>query len=157
MRQKCLVLMKYQLVLSTMIKSQKRWKPCPRKESVPNFQTEIDCWLADMLQFYRNASAVRKFHISESTVKLFCIKYESSLTNVHSTEEVTKIPKTWPLMTGKLLEKQVQEYLYIYRKKGCIVNKVLAVATAKALIERSIPWTFERPGFRELISGKKPF
>ena len=55
-------------------------------------------------------------------------------------EEVTEIPKVSlgrPLMIGKLLDKQVQKYLYIYRKNGGIVNKVVAVATAKALIERS--------------------
>ena len=40
-------------------------------------------------------------------------------------------------MIGKLPDKYVQKYLYIYRKKGGIVNKFVAVATAKALIERS--------------------
>ena len=82
---------------------------------------------------------MRKFHVSESTVRLFRKKYESSLTSVHSSEEVTEIPKASlgrPLMIGKL-DKQVQEYLHIYRKTGGIVNKVVAVATAKALIERS--------------------
>ena len=57
-----------------------------------------------------------------------------------SSEEVTEIPNAFlgrPLMIGELLDKQVQEYLCIYRKKGGIVNKVVAVATTKALIERS--------------------
>ena len=40
-------------------------------------------------------------------------------------------------MFSKLQGKQVQEYLYIYRKKCGIVNKVVIVATAKALIEKS--------------------
>ena len=40
-------------------------------------------------------------------------------------------------MIGKLLDKQVQEYLHIYRKKGGIVNKVVAAATAKSLTERT--------------------
>ena len=59
---------------------------------------------------------------------------------MHSSDEITKIPKAplgRPLMIGKLLDKQAQEYLHIYRKTGGIVNKVVAVATAKALIERS--------------------
>ena len=112
-------------------------KALPKKRKCTQFSDRDRLLVGRHASVFRNASAVRKFYVSESTVKLFCIKYESSLTNVHSTEEVTEIPKAWPLMTGKLLEKQVQEYLYIYRKKGCIVNKVLAVATAKALIERS--------------------
>ena len=93
-----------------------------------------------LASIFGNASAVWKFHVSESTVRLFRRKYDSSLTNVHSSREITEIPKASlgrPLMIGKLLDKQVQEYLYIYRKKGCIVNKVVAVATAKAMIERS--------------------
>ena len=59
---------------------------------------------------------------------------------MHSPEEVNEIPEASLgrlLMIDKLLDKQAQEYLYIYRKKGGIVNEVVAVATAKALIERS--------------------
>ena len=62
--------------------------------------------------------------------------------NVHSSEEevVTEIPKASlgrPLMMGKLRDKQVEEYLHIYRKKGSIVLKVVVIATAKTLVERS--------------------
>ena len=59
---------------------------------------------------------------------------------MHSSEEVTEIPKDplgRPLMIGKLLDKRLQEYLHIYPKKVGIVNKVVAVATAKTLIEKS--------------------
>ena len=81
---------------------------------------------------FGNASAVQKFHVSESTVRLFRRKYKSSLTNMHSSE-VTKSPKSSlgrPLMIGKLLQKQVHEiFSHISQKK--------AKATAKALTERS--------------------
>ena len=40
---------------------------------------------------FGNASAVRKFHVSESTIRLFRRKCESFLTNVHLSEEVTEI------------------------------------------------------------------
>ena len=40
-------------------------------------------------------------------------------------------------MNGKLLDKQVQEYLYIYRKKVIWSTKVVTVATAKTLIKRN--------------------
>ena len=40
-------------------------------------------------------------------------------------------------MNGKLLDMQVQEYLYIYRKKVVLSTKVVTAATAKALIKRN--------------------
>lgn len=62
--------------------------------------------------------------------------------NVHFSEEeeVTEIPKASlgrALMMGKLRDKQVEEYLHIYRRKGGIILKVVVIATAKALVERS--------------------
>ena len=59
---------------------------------------------------FGNVSAMRKFHVSESTIILFRRKYKSSLTNVHSSEEVTEIPRASldrPLTIGKFLDKQV--------------------------------------------------
>ena len=40
-------------------------------------------------------------------------------------------------MNGKLLDKQVQEYLNIYWKKVVLPTKVVTVPTAKALIKRN--------------------
>ena len=71
-------------------------------------------------QFSDSASAVQKFYVSQSTVRLFRKNSESSLTNMHSSEEVTEITKASlgrPLMIGKVLHKQVQEYLHIHISK----------------------------------------
>ena len=131
--------------------------PCPRNKKYTQFSE-------------RDTHPVRKFHVSGSTVRFFRRNYESSLFNVHSSEEVTEVPKAslalrkkcpyselfWsvisrirteykeilrispcsvrirentdqinpeyghilhslgrPLMIGKLLTKQVQEYVHI--------------------------------------------
>ena len=42
-----------------------------------------------------------------------------------------------PLLLGDEIDTKVQEYLNMLRKKGAIVNSVVAIATAKVLIEQS--------------------
>ena len=117
-----------------------RLKALPKKRKYTQFSDRDRLLVGKHASIFENASAMRTVHVSEGTVTLFRRKCEPSLTNVHSSEEVTEIPKTSlgrPLMIGKLLDKQAQEYFYIYWKKGGIVNKVVAVAIAKALIKRS--------------------
>ena len=41
------------------------------------------------------------------------------------------------LLLGSEIGKKVQEYLHMLRKEGGIVNSIIAIATAKALIEQS--------------------
>ena len=42
-----------------------------------------------------------------------------------------------PRLLGDDIDNKVQEYLHILRRKGAIVNSVVALATAKALIQQS--------------------
>ena len=89
------------------------------KRKYTQFSDRVWLLVCKHASVFGNASAVWQFHVSESTVRLFRRKYKSSLTNVHSCE-VTKSPKSSvdrPLMIGKLLQKQVQEYFHVYRKK----------------------------------------
>ena len=111
-----------------------------KKRKYTQFSARDRLLVGKHASIFGNASAVRKFHVSESTIRLFRRKYESSLTNVHLCEKVTEISQTSlgrSLMNGKLLDKQVQEYLYIYRKKVIWSTKVVTVATAKTLIKRN--------------------
>ena len=101
-------------------------KPLPKKRKYTQFADKDRLLVNKHASIFENASAVWKFHVPESTVRLFCRKYESSLTNVHLSEEVIEMPKLSlcrPLMIGKLLDKQVQEYLFIYRKKVVLLTK----------------------------------
>ena len=94
-----------------------RLKALPKKRKYTQFSDRDRLLVGKHASIFENASAMRIVHVSEGTVRLFRRKCEPSLTKVHSSEEVTEIPKTSlgrPLMIGKLLDKQAQEYFYIY-------------------------------------------
>ena len=90
-------------------------------------------------------AAVRKFkdqypNLNESSVRTFRDKYNKKLkASGNSQSPAKKIVTTKhgrPLMLGALDEK-IKNFLFAIRKMGGVVNTVVAIATAKALIEKS--------------------
>ena len=90
-------------------------------------------------------ATVKKFkpdfpHLKESTVRTFRDKYRNTLKrNRGSSSPVKKLAtmtRGRPLMLGKLDEK-VKNFLLALRRKGGVVNTVVAIAAAKALIQKS--------------------
>ena len=73
----------------------------------------------------------------ESTARSLRAKYESNLKEQSSSMQLQKKKLGRPLLLGDEIDTKVQEYLNMSRKKGAIVNSVVAIATAKALIEQS--------------------
>ena len=90
---------------------------------------------------------IRKFkkthsHLTfgECTVRTFHAKYEPVLKDLPepSMDVVLSKKKTGrPLLLDDEIDKKVQEYLHMLRKKGGIVNSIVAITTSKALIEQS--------------------
>jgi len=123
-------------------------------------------------------AAIRKFkkshpHIKllESTARSLRKKYEELLKSKSGKTELTKLKRGRPLMLGSVDEK-VKNFLMILRRKGGVVNSVVAIAAAQALIQKSpeehlkcidiltSSWTqslFRRMGFaRRMRTTNKP-
>ena len=66
-------------------------KTMPKKIKYTQLSERDRLLVGKHASIFGNASVVRRFHVSESTVRLFRRKYDSSVTNVHSSEEVTEI------------------------------------------------------------------
>ena len=92
-------------------------------------------------------AAVRKFakthphlKLKESTARSFCAKYhqliKSADTIIFPTNKIVTLKCGRPLLLGKL-DETVKNFLIALRKKGGVVNTVVANATAKALISKS--------------------
>ena len=90
------------------------------------------------------SAAVRKFQTShphlkfgESQARALRKKYlDQQKKSPNSGKEIATLKRGRPLMLGALDEK-VRNFLQIIRRKGGVVNTVVAIATAKALIEKS--------------------
>ena len=78
--------------------------------------------------------------LKESTVRAFWEKYQSSLkvkkVGTAITKKLPSLKRGRPLLLGTIDEK-VKNFFFALRQKGGVVNTVVAIATAKALIERS--------------------
>ena len=90
-------------------------------------------------------SAVKRFkksypHLNESTVRTFREKYRKTLkptrNHLSPAKKICSLKRGRPLMLGHLDEK-IKTFLLALRKKGGVVNTVVAIATATALIEKS--------------------
>ena len=66
----------------------------------------------------------------ESTARSLRAKYESNLKEQSSSMQLQKKKLGRPLLLGDEIDTKVQEYLNMLRKKGAIVNSVVAIATA---------------------------
>ena len=94
-----------------------------------------------------NAAAIRKFkpdypNLSESTVRTFKTKYQEELKKAEKekrdpskTIEKYSSKTGRPLMLGEL-DSMVQTYLTAQSRKGCVINRCIANATARALMNR---------------------
>ena len=107
----------------------------------------------------------------ESQARALRKKYLEQQKSPNAGKEITTLKRGRPLMLGTVDEK-VRNFLQIVRRKGGVVNTVVAIATAKALIARSdLPhlkaldlesssWTkslFQRMGFvRRAKTTSKP-
>ena len=116
----------------------------PKKKRVNSKFTENERYLIGKYTAINGPSAaVKKFKKShshlkfgESTARNLREKYCKVIKN---NANITKIPKAKlgrPLMLGNL-DEQVKNFLLILRRKGGVVNRVVAKATANALISRS--------------------
>ena len=90
-------------------------------------------------------ATVKKFkpkfpHLKESTVRVFRDKYRNTLKRNRGSSSLVKKLATMtrgrPLLLGKLDEK-VKNFVLALRCKGGVVNTVVAIAAAKALIQKS--------------------
>ena len=81
---------------------------------------------------YGNSHAARKYSVRENTVRLHRKKYEQGLTNSTQVKRGRRL-----LLELKIDEKVMNVYLHAIRKKGGVVNKVVAMAIAQALIVKS--------------------
>ena len=91
------------------------------------------------------SATVKKFkkshpHLTfrESTARSLRVKYHELLKKKKAdhSSSIPSLKRGRPLMLGTLDEK-VKNFIYVLRRKGAVVNTVVAVATAKALIARS--------------------
>ena len=117
------------------------------KRSYNSFTDNERFLIGKYASVYGPTKAVRKFKkahprlkLGESTARAVRAKYESVLKDLPepSTDVVLSKKKAGqPFLLGNEIDKNVQEYLHMLRKKGGIINTVVAIATAKALIEQS--------------------
>ena len=109
------------------------------------FSDEERYQIGKYASIYGPTAAVKKFKKShphlkfgESTARSLRTKYEELLKKKKA-ENFSKISlrkRGRPLMLGTL-DAKVQTFLHVLRRKGGVVNTVVAIATAKALIARS--------------------
>ena len=82
----------------------------------------------------------KKFHpylkLGENTARSLKKKYQQLLKSKSKKTELTKLKRGRPLMLGSIDEK-VKNFLLILRRKGGVVNSVVAIAAAQALIQKS--------------------
>ena len=95
---------------------------------------------------YGPSSATRKWNktypnLNETTVRGFRKRYEAQIKDVHSKKKSPKKVivnnlRGRPCLLGDKINPLVQIYLKATRYKGGVVNSLLAIATAKALLKR---------------------
>ena len=92
------------------------------------------------------AASQRKFKLShknlgESTIRTFKKKYETMIKNARINKEtpqkrIVAKKRGRPVLLGEI-DEMVQRFLEALRKKGGVVNAVVARSVAKALVKRS--------------------
>ena len=135
--------------------------------------TEVERYeIGKYASIYGHANAVRKFQtesrpLNESTVRRFSKLYQEEIENARKqnravSNRLEKLQRGRPLLLGTL-DEMVRNFLLALRNRGGLVNSVIAVSAAKALIARnphvllshidldSSSWAkslFKRMGFR---------
>ena len=116
------------------------------KERYQNTQNTHNNVIGKYTSINRPTAAVKKFKKShlhlkfgKSTTRSVRTKYEELLKKKKA-ENFSKISlrkRSRPLMLGTL-DAKIQTFLHVLRRKGGVVNTVVAIATAKAFIARSL-------------------
>ena len=94
---------------------------------------------------------LKRFHpqLGESIARSLKKNYEALLTMISNKTVLPKMKRSGPLMVGSLNQK-VKIFLMISRRKGGVVNSVVAIADAQGLISKS---THEHLNCIDLISS----
>ena len=110
------------------------------------FKDEDRYTIGKYAPIHGTVAALRKFkklfphyRLTESTVRAMREKYHRIVKSPSSSspiKNITSLKRDRPLLLGSLDEK-VQTFLVALRSKGGVVNTIVAVAVAKALIEKS--------------------
>ena len=83
----------------------------------------------------------KKPNLNESTVRRFRKRYEAQIKDAHRKKKspkkviVNKL-RGRPCLSGDKIDPLVQNYLKVTRYKGGVVNSLVALATAKALLKQ---------------------
>ena len=116
-----------------------------RRGRYNKFSDEDRCEIAKYAALHGPAAAVRKFkpkfpNLNESTTRTFRDQYQKALKCKKSISPVKKLSistRGRPLLLGKVIDEKVKNFLLALRHKGGVVNTVVALAAAKALIANS--------------------
>jgi len=106
----------------------------PQKRKYVTFSDEEKQKIGKYAVIHGNASAARKYGVGESTVRHHRKNYEKAL---RSSKPIPKAKRGRPLLLGPTIDETVIKYLNAIRKKGGVVNTVVAIAVATALISKS--------------------
>ena len=105
--------------------------------------TDKERYIGKYSSIHGATAAVRKFEkshphlkLGESTAISLKKKYEELLKSKSEKTELTKFKRGRPLMLG-LIDEKVKNFLLILRWKGGVVNSVVGLAAAQALIQKS--------------------
>ena len=136
----------------------------PKKKRSNSKYTETERYLiGKYAAIYGAAAAVKKFQkshphltLGESMARHLRDKYRNLIKTNESITKITKSKVGRPLTLG-VVDEQVKKFLIVLRKKGGVVNRVVAVATAKALISRSDDESLKSIDIENSSCGSKPF
>ena len=103
----------------------------PKKRKYVTFTREEILNIGKNGSIHGNSRASQKYSVGESTVRLHRKKYEQGLTSS------TKVKRGRPLLLGSEIDEKVMKYVHAIRKKGGIVNTVVGITIAQALIVKS--------------------
>ena len=117
----------------------------PRRRSYTKFSVDDRCGIAKYAALHGTAATLRKFKpkfpkLHESTVRTFRDQYQKALkrkTSMSPIKKLSTVRQGRPLLLGKVLDEKVKNFLLALRHKGGVVNTVVALAAAKALIANS--------------------
>lgn len=129
-----------------MVKSATRQQPSRKRGAYKDYSSKDRFSMGKNASIYGIASTVRSWkktypNLNESTVRGFKKRYE---TQIKDASRKNKSPKKVivnklrgrPCLLGDKMDPLVQKYLKATRYKGGVVNTMMAIATAKALVKR---------------------
>ena len=103
----------------------------PKKRKYVTFTREEILNIDKYASIHGNPCTAQKYSVGESTARLHQKKHEQGLTSTR------KVKRGRPLLLGSEIDEKVMKYLHAIRNKGGVVNTVVAIAIAQALIAKS--------------------